>query len=220
MPTPEDVYAPPVNPTTPPAPGGRARHLSLVVILLLVFSGMGVLGGFSALFGAVVNTATLAPAQPGLTPEFAAAQQQMMEDLRDVSMPAFAALLALVTIGLEGFTAYAAWLSHRGLERGRVLLANTAIPLVMTLTAFRVLWTVLISIRSYGALQRFTEQISSAMPATSGNAQDIMSATMLIGLSVGAVVAVGWAAVLLGFYVWSRRVLQSDEVVAKFAQPS
>ncbi|MBX3181124.1 MAG: hypothetical protein KIT72_15415 [Polyangiaceae bacterium] len=219
MATPEDVYAPPENPPTPPAPGGRERHLSLVVILLLVFSGLGVLGGFSTLFSAAVNTAALTPPQQGVTPEFAAAQQQMMDDLRDVSMPVVAALIALITIGLEGFTAYSAWLAHRGLERGRALLAGTAIPLVMTLTAFKALWAVLTSIRSYGALQRFAEQITSAMPTT-GNPGNIFSTTMLVGLIVGAAIAVAWAGVLLGFYVWGRRVLQSEEVIAKFAQPS
>lgn len=214
-----NLYAPPAAPNNPnvaPAPSGEPKHLTTALIITLVLSALGILTALMGVASGLTGLGTTAPpASPGLPPHFIEAQAKMYEEMAEASMRGPATLLAFIGVGVEGFALYAAWIARRGQERGRALLVHQALPVLMAYTAIKVMWTIFISTRTYAVIERFMERMSAGMP-TSGTASGIMTTALTVGVVGGAVLALAWSGVLIGFYSWVRGVLRRDDVVSYF----
>lgn len=214
-----NIYAPPAAPNSPnatPTPNAEPKHLSTALVITLVLSGLGIVTALMGVTSGLTGLGTTAPpASPGLPPHFIEAQAKMYEEMAEASMRGPATLLAFIGGGVEGFAIYAAWIARRGQERGRALLVHQALPVLMAYTAFKVMWTLFISTRTYAVVERFMERISVGMPS-SGAASGIMTTMLTVGVVGGAVLALAWSGVLIGFYSWVRGVLRRDDVVSYF----
>jgi hypothetical protein len=218
-----NLYAPPTGQAPPPAgSSGEPRHLSTVLIILIVLSALGILASLMGLVSAATGLGSQPPPPtPGLPPSFVEAQAKMYEEMREASLPGAAAFVSLVAGSIDAAVMYAAILAKGGRERGRQLLVDRGLPLVMAFTVFKLAWTLLITIRTYEVVQRFVERMQVGMGGgAAGSASTIMKTAVMGGVIGGAVVALAWSALLVAFYAWSRKVLAGQNVAAHFARTS
>lgn len=217
-----NVYAPPQEPApgAAPAPNVEPKSLNTVLVLLLVLSALGLAG---ALLGILSNLTGLGqsppPAQPGMPPGFVEAQAKMYEELQEASMKGPATVISLIAACVEGYVLAMAWGAKQYKDAAREALIKTALPVVMTFTLLKLIWGLVVAMRTYTVFTNFMERLEASMPsgAAGGQAMTIMKGAVLGGSIGGFIFALIWGIGLVVFYNWARKVLARQEVEAYFA---
>ena len=221
------MSAPGPNPYTPPSGGaeqpgptrasGEPRHLNTAIIILIVLAALGIAAALMGLVSTALGFgSTPPPAQPGMPPGFAEAQQKMYEEMREASFPTLGMLITLAGGCIDGAVLYGAILAKQVKERGRQLLVSPALPLVVGYTLVKLVWTLFVTVRTFEVVQRFMDRLQASM-GSSGDASTIMNTAVVAGVVGGAVVSVVWSCLLVAVYLWARSVLSRDDVVEHFA---
>ena len=218
-----NLYAPPQDPApgTAPAPvGAEPKSLNTVLVPLLVLSAPGLWG---ALLGMPSNLTGFGqhppPPQPGMPPGFIEAQAKMYEELQAASMKGPATLISLIAAGVEGYVLMMAWGAKQYKDSAREALVRTALPVIMVFTLLKLLWGLIVAMRTYSVFTNFMERIESTLPSGSAgsSAMNIMKAAVLGGTIGGTIFAVVWGVGLVVFYNWSRKVMARPDVEAYYA---
>ncbi|MCA9646157.1 MAG: hypothetical protein KC492_35950 [Myxococcales bacterium] len=218
-----NLYAPPQEPapgTAPAMTGTEPKSMNTVLVLLLVLSALGLLG---ALLGMLSNLTGLGqsppPPQPGMPPGFVEAQAKMYEELQAASMKGPATLVSLIAAGVEGYVLAMAWSAKQYKNAAREALVRTALPAIMVFTILKLIWGLIVAMRTYTVFTNFMERLEASLPSSSAgtSAMNIMKAAVLGGTIGGTIFAIVWGIGLTVFYNWSRKVLARPDVEAYYA---
>jgi len=194
-----------------PKPDGEVAQqkptgLTVVSVICLI---LGAIGTFTGLLGLVTTIfqsfAGDLQGMPG-DPKIAEMQRKIQQLQQLQFVPNLVANGFNLLVGSLLFTGAIGVLGLK--EWGRNLLRNA----LLVATIFAILRGIYMIWLQY----RSIEVIKEIMPASQSGDAGVFAMVMQAGLILGVVIGLAWAAVLAGFYLWSRSYLNKPSIVSLF----
>jgi len=211
----------PAQPPPGASPGdamasAKPKWFDVVVILALVLAGMGLLAGLSSLISFFAARGGGGMFMPDVPPEMREMQAELHKKIYEASMPGVSATLGIANLAVCG---YALWTAIMMLKR-RAGACSHFVRSMLGLGLLEIvaaLFAMVIQSRVWRIMEGFMTDMMDAggkgAPAPQ-EVRDTVGIAMQVGLAIGVVIGIGWAALKIGFCFYARQYGSKPEVIS------